>query len=388
MKICFINPTFIIRRPLSEIVDMLVKKGHKVSLMWPRPFFKDFDSSWHGTCLVKTGKVNLIPIPCFYFKRLRYPVPEPLTLIFRSLKAFREHEIIHIWAYFYPTVAIPLILKTFFSKKKIKAILTMDGLVGYLYKSPIKILNTLFRIYARTIGKIIFRSADVITFYSNILKPYAKQARMPMEKIVTIPTGVHLDKFSPKIKSKIRDEFGIPKTVPVISFVGMMTERKGVDIILRVARMLADKGYKFKVLLVGEGPYKADYELLSINLNLQNYVVFMGSRHDIPEIMVASDIYFMPSRGEGLSGSIMEAMASGLPIVATDDGLTRDLVIHGKNGFLGRPGDYKGYFTYLKRILDDGLMLNCMGDESLKIISDFDWNLVLKKYLSTYEMLR
>jgi len=384
MKICYINPTFILRRPLAEIIDLMVKRGENVTLMWPKPIFKDYDSSWHVTNLVKSGKVRLVSIPCLYLSKLRYPIPEPFTLFYKSFRELSKNDIVHIWAYFYPTVAIPMMVKFFLRRKK-KVILTMDGLVGYLYKSPVKFIDAVFRFYARTIGKILFSSANVITFYSKILLPYAKEAKMPIDKIKVIPTGIHLEKFSPGLFSTVREEFMIDDKSFVVSFVGMITERKGVDIIIKVCARLIKEGYDVKVLIAGEGLLRKEYEELSSNLLVKENIIFMGNRHDIPQILNASDVYFMPSRGEGLSGSIMEAMACGLPIVATDDGLTKDLVIHGVNGFLGRIHDDSVYYDYLLKLINDKKLRIKMGKSARAHIETFSWENVFGRYLETYE---
>lgn len=375
MKICLVNPTITLRRPIGEIADILSKRGHKVSLIWPRVIGKDLDSSWHITELVKKGDVKLIDIPVFEIPLIRYNIPVPFLCFYKINKALRENDVIQNWMYFYP-ISWSVLLNKLILNPKAKVILTIDGLIGYLYKTPFEFVNFLFRVWTRTFGKLLFIGADKITFYSDILIPYAKQAKMPIEKVSIIPTGIHLNKFRPGINNKIRKEFDISKDEVVITTIGMITERKGIDLLIKIINNLS-RSKKIKALIVGDGPFRKKYSKIA-----GETVIFTGNRKDIPEILNATDIFFLASRGEGLAGVIMEAMGCAKPIIATNDGLTRELVRD--NGILVEINDKKGFFDAVNKLVDNKILREEMGKKSRKIIEQFDWDEVIEKYEYLY----
>jgi len=391
MKICFINPTIILRRPIAELSEMLAARGYEVSILWPT-ISKGFDSNWHAAELVKKLAKNewikLVPLPCLYSERFRYYIPRLSSI--RAIKnALKNNDIVQIWGYFYPVPAFALLLKLFF-KPGARVILTIDGIVGYLYKNQSKLINTLLKIYTKTFGRLIFQVPDKITLYSEILLPYAKKAGIPIKNAVVTPTGIHLEKFK-KIETSVRKEFNISNKDIVILLVGMITERKGIDILLRLTKKLIVNGYNIKALIVGSGPNINRYKQMSDELNINYNIVFTGNRYDIPAIMSASDIFILPSRGEGLSGAIMEAMACSLPVIATDDGLTRDIVLHGKTGFLFKMLDEKKVdegelFNYAKKLINSQELRIKMGILARQHIKNFDWDKIVLNYIKNYKL--
>ena len=156
MKICLVNPTITLRRPIGEMAEILSKKGYEVSLIWPRVIGKDLDNSWHITELVKKGDIKLIDIPVFEIPLIRYNIPIPFLCFYKINKALNENDIVQNWMYFYP-ISWSLLLNKLILKPKAKVILTMDGLIGYLYKTPFEFVNFLFRVWTRTFGKFLFK---------------------------------------------------------------------------------------------------------------------------------------------------------------------------------------------------------------------------------------
>jgi L-malate glycosyltransferase len=387
MKICFINPTVVLRRPIAELAGILASQGNQVAIMTPVPIGEKINTYFNK--LLSNKNIKIIPIPSFYSNKLRFAIPIPGTLITRTLKAMKDYDIFHIWTYFYPYPVIPLLIKRFF-KPNYPMILTTDGVVGYLYKSPSKLINTALILYTKLFGKIIFSSADKMTFYSKIQLPYGKQAGMPVKDIKVISTGIHLDKFksSKTAKNKVKKEFHIKKDETTVLFVGMLTERKGVDHLINITKKLTEKKLKVKVLLVGHGPFEKQYKDLVKKYNLDKTIIFTGNRSDVPTLMAGSDIFFLASRGEGLPGVVMEASAAGIPSIATQDGLTADLIIHNKTGFLAQPHAEEEFQKYLETLIKNKSLRLKMGKAARKHIEKFDWEKISKKYNNIYNQLR
>jgi glycosyltransferase involved in cell wall biosynthesis len=137
--------------------------------------------------------------------------------------------------------------------------------------------------------------------------------------------------------------------------VGRLDKGKGQASFLRaLAEMRArDPRHRFRALLVGDGPQRDDLQQLAVSLGLEERVLLLGVRRDIAEIVAASDVFVLASLNEGLSQAMLEAMALGVPVVATDVGGTSDAVVAGRTGWLVMPGDSIGLATALSEALDD-----------------------------------
>src|SRR5262249_28923132 len=122
----------------------------------------------------------------------------------------------------------------------------------------------------------------------------------------------------------LRREFGIPSSTPVCACIGRVVSGKGIDVYLKAARLLLDRGKDVRFLMIGahsvEKNYNSEMEVLARELNLDGRVVFTGQRQDVSEILREVDIVVHPSLTEGLSNVILEAMSAGIPVVATRAG--------------------------------------------------------------------
>jgi glycosyltransferase involved in cell wall biosynthesis len=119
--------------------------------------------------------------------------------------------------------------------------------------------------------------------------------------------------------------------------------------------MLKDKGYELELRLAGNGPSKAQLEALVRQLNLESEVCFLGflSENEIIDELQRSDLFLLPSFVEGLPVSVMEAMAIGVPVIATNIAGTSELVQNGETGLLIRPSDPEALADAVVRMIDD-----------------------------------
>ena len=112
-------------------------------------------------------------------------------------------------------------------------------------------------------------------------------------------------------------------------------------------------------------------------------ILFTGGRKDIPELMHLADVLLLPSEGEGLPGVIMEAMASGLPVVATREGCTPDLIEDGKEGFLVKRNE--DYLPKVKELLDHPDISAAFKKQAKRKIQQFSWETVAQRYQQVYD---
>ncbi|MBM3436524.1 MAG: glycosyltransferase family 4 protein [Bacteroidetes bacterium] len=133
--------------------------------------------------------------------------------------------------------------------------------------------------------------------------------------------------------------------------------------IFKALEQLKNKGYQFYYLIIGEGPDRSAIENDIREKDLEKNVVLLGRRHDVKEILSISDVFIHSSRGEGCSNAIIEAMASALPVVATDTGGTNEIV-QSDHGFLFDYGDHQTLVRCLTEIMEKPELLLKMGSIS------------------------
>ena len=143
----------------------------------------------------------------------------------------------------------------------------------------------------------------------------------------------------------------------IVGTVGRLTPVKDQQILLRAMASLRAKhpelGERLHMMLVGDGPLRADIERLSAQLGLQEVVWLTGDRADVHELLKLMDVFLLPSLGEGISNTVLEAMASGCPVIATEVGGNVELVEEGSTGALVPVGDQAALEEAMLALLGD-----------------------------------
>ncbi len=166
--------------------------------------------------------------------------------------------------------------------------------------------------------------------------------------------------------------------------VGRLAAVKDYPTLLRATRLVVDALPSFRLELVGDGPERAALERLRLDLGLEGEVSFLGERHDVLERLRAADVFALSSTSEGLSLGLLEALAAGLPIVATRVGGNAEIVTDGETGRLVPPADPTALATALLACLTDPPLLVAMGRAARRRAEEhFD----LAKVVATYESL-
>ncbi len=376
MRICYINPALLLRRPIAEIITRTAKTN-EVGLLIPKPLFKSRDDSLHYSKLppgVRIYTYSVIQPGGAY----EWPIPVTPIFFVQLFRVFWRYDVVHMWAQFYLANFFACIFGLLF---KTKLILTMDTIAGYSFSAGER-YDKLFRLYYRIFGWLIFGAPEKITLYGRSLMPFARMAGIKMAKVDVIPTGIDVKK--PGDGSAIRREFGI-KDEKVVLYVGLLVPRKGVETLIEVIAKL--KGENIKVLLVGDGPMRKEYEVIAKKKGITSKLIFTGFRKDVFDFYAAADVFFFPSRGEGLPGVLMEAMCCGLSVVTSNIPCIPDLVEDGKNGFLCKLDDNECLGARLKQLLDNPELRKKVGAAGVEKIKEFSWEQVIGKYTDMYKTL-
>jgi glycosyltransferase involved in cell wall biosynthesis len=184
------------------------------------------------------------------------------------------------------------------------------------------------------------------------LERYVHVGAVPRHKICYIPNGVDTERFKPNLEDrlKVRKELGVEGFVWLA--VGRFDPPKDYPNMLQAFARVVHKHSNTILLIAGDGPLRKTMENLARELGIEKRTKFLGIRRDIPQLMNAADAYVMSSSWEGMPNVLLEASATGLPIVATDVGGNREIVLDGVTGFLVPPRNPEALARAMLRIMD------------------------------------
>jgi len=178
----------------------------------------------------------------------------------------------------------------------------------------------------------------------------------PADKLVPIINGIDVAEFDARPPVGIRQEIGVGSGPLLIGCVGRLEEMKGQEYLVRAVKLLGDRGGDFRVLLIGaaEGNYREKLMALMHELKVEEYFVYLGFRQDTHGIIKELDLLVSASSfGEGLSRVILEAMAAGKPVVATEVGGAAEAIAEGITGYVVPPRDPQALAEAMSRLLTD-----------------------------------
>lgn len=226
-------------------------------------------------------------------------------------------------------------------------------------------------LYLEFSKRYIYRFADHVSFVSRrVYEETIKWGLSPAWKISLIHNGINLELFNFSIGKKTeRKQRNIPINRKIICFVGRLNHQKGIDILLDAIGILVLTQADFFVWIVGEGEERDFLQKKVGIIGLGSKVSFLGLRQDVNKILQSADIFVLPSRYEGMPLAILEAMAAGLPIIATDTGDNSFLIADGLTGFVVPPNNAVILAKKLQILLNDPLLRKSMGEAGQHKIS-------------------
>lgn len=245
-----------------------------------------------------------------------------------------------------------------------------------------------FRLMARVLRH---RSSSVIAVSDSAARHFAQVGRTGSRLLTTIHNGIDLRPFtnpSPEARPRIRSDFGIPPQAPVVTTVAVLRQPKGIgDMIDALPTVLAaHPGVHY--LVVGEGEQRRSLLDRAAALGIDERVHLAGHRSDIPDILAASDLFVLPSHTEALPTVLIEAMAAGVPIVATDVGGIPEMVDHGVSALLVPAHAPERLSEAVSRILGSPLQAQAMAKAGRRTAADrFDITRQAARLVDEYRRL-
>lgn len=260
--------------------------------------------------------------------------------------------------------------------KKIPYIISLRGSDVPGYSDRFKLIY----FFLTPLIKVIWRKSASVVANSMGLKELAQKTDKN-QKIAVIANGIDVANFRP--------EHSLQKDKPFIITLGgtRITERKGINYLVEALSKLHLKYPNIFLKLVGEGNEKENLEKLIKDFKLENFVEFVGmvSREKIAFYYQEASLFVLPSLNEGMSNAMLEALASGLPILATNTGGTSELVEDGENGFIIKMKDVDDLAQKIELLISDNDLRQKMGLASRERAQKMSWENVAKKYYELYK---
>ncbi len=214
-------------------------------------------------------------------------------------------------------------------------------------------------------NRLLMRKNDrIVGVGEAVRKALVDNEGIPENRTQVIYNGIDVTKFEStdaSARSTIRNELAIGENDFVVSLVGRLNDLKDHSTAIRTARRVAEQLPNFRMLFVGEGEERTKIESEIRDAQLEKTITLLGTRHDIPEILQASDVCFLSSLSEGIPLTLIEGMAAGLPVVATDVGGNSEVVIQNETGYLAPSGDDEALAGYLITLGNDPALRRQLG---------------------------
>lgn len=353
MRIAHISTSVTLNQTVFNQMVYQQKQGHRVVALCP-------DDEW--TIPIKYKDIPVIHVP-FLWHNAKASMTTALLRTF--LVCLREKfDVVHTHTLL-PGIAgrigarlagVPCVVHTFHSWQP------------HLYRG----LAFRAAFYATEIAASHF--AHAILFQNpDDLRSWSKIPAIPAQKATLVGNGIDFAAIANKVRSgareSIRNEFGISDDAFVIVNVARFEPQKGHFFLLHTLKHLIQQtNRKVVALLVGIGIDQGKIEAEVKRLDLQDFVRFTGYRQDVPDILAASDVSIMTSHYEGIPRALMESMALGIPVVATDVPGTHTLIRSGQTGLLVKYGDVPGMSGALLGVLNDPALARRFGESGRYLV--------------------
>ncbi|MGV7221085.1 MAG: glycosyltransferase [Nitrospinales bacterium] len=236
------------------------------------------------------------------------------------------------------------------------------------------------------LARLIIKQSDAIFSVSSYNKEMLRSLVKRSVQADILPMGIHTDFYQNDVDaSTIRNELGLPND-KVILYIGKLSEKKGVSFLLRAFHTLLEEWPNATLVIVGTGDLEDPLKIEAKSLGISGKTIFAGwqGKVNVKKYLAASDIVAIPSiidsRGEteGLPVVLLEALASGKPVVATRVGGATDIIINGENGFLAKPANVQDLALKIGHTLE--MDTEILSSNAMASVQKFDWINIGKSY--------
>jgi glycosyltransferase involved in cell wall biosynthesis len=345
----------------------------------------------HFGCLRRWGalleQIDARGIPVFDYQVTTFRSVRALRAQLELARDIRRHriEIVHTYNFYANVFAIPA-----------------AKLAGAKVVASIRDMGAYLSRRQRLAQRLACMLADQIIVNAEAIKDWLVADGYRADRILVIPNGLDLARFGHAEKTQtLRTEFGFPADAPIIGVVGRLAPLKGLEDFLRAAAVVSSRFLSARFVIVGEevfasrgstiirdGSYTRELMELGTRLGLDGRLVFTGFRSDVERLLPELTVSVQPSLSEGLSNTLLESMAAGLPVVATSVGGTVEVVKDGENALLVPPGDHDSLANAICRLLEAPRFASALGQAGRRSVIDrFSMTRMVETTASLYESL-
>jgi len=301
--------------------------------------------------------------------------PSLLTAIKKIMVACNsgDYDIVHTHGF---TTMLSTYIASFFVNRPI----IINGEHGTLYYSSFK---------KRILQKWLFRAMDInLTVSSELKTKILHEFRLSFDNFKPIINGVDSTTFNPKNNSTVRHDLNIPDQDIVIGSVGRLVNVKNYPSLIKAFHHVLENNKNTHLVLAGDGPERKILEKLVTALDINKNVHFLGNRNDIPSVMNCMDLFVLPSFSEGLSNTLLEAMSSGVPVIASDVGGNSEIIKTNISGFLYPSNDVNALSETLLSLCNSPIEIKRISASARKhIVNNFTLQSMVENYEIVYEQL-
>jgi glycosyltransferase involved in cell wall biosynthesis len=334
----------------------------------------------HLACLRNTGEllreVERLPVPrpVFNIGRRLYG-PRTLWQAFRLARYVRRNliQIVHSYGFYSNVFAVPAA--------------RMAG--ASIIVASIRDRGDILTPAQRRIQQWACRLADCVLVNAEAIRDTLIEQGYRPDNIVVIRNGIVLSRFGKRERgAALRRELGLPPSAPLVFVFSRLNRMKGVEYFLDAAALLAPRFPEVRFLIVGDGAGRWELEAHAGRLGLAERVTFTGFRTDVPDLLPEAAISVLPSLSEGLSNSLLESMASGVPVVAARVGGNPEIVEHDVSGLLVPARDSAALAGAIGSLLQDPRLAARLGEAGRRRVTElFSMERSLSEVEGLYERL-
>jgi glycosyltransferase involved in cell wall biosynthesis len=351
------------------LASRVVKKGIPVTIVtsrfemeWPRFEFME------GVQIVRLSSPRIKGLGALIFLA---------CLMGYLVKHRKQFSHIHTFQISY-TSAVSILLGYLLKKPSLLKVAS-SGRGGDILKAQETLWGRLFLFMAKKASRIIAVSTTV--------EQELMAAAVNPVKVSRISNGVDLEQFSPgEDKSRLRKALQLPEKQTIV-YTGRLSIEKGVDFLVRSFFQVDSTG-DYQLIIIGDGPEREHIVQLLDNTHRGESVLLLDSIDAVAPYLHAADLFILPSRFEGLSNALLEAMACALPVISTRVGGSTDIIEHGSNGLLVDVDSEEQLRSAIARVLNDLPLAARLGKGARKTIEEHhDLNSIADTYRMLYKRM-
>ena len=227
----------------------------------------------------------------------------------------------------------------------------------------------------------------IVANAEGVREDLVKNVGLSAGRVVRIYNGIDLTRYTPPVgaRAEMRGALVLPTEAQIVGVVARLWYQKGINYLLEAMQLLVANGSTAVLLIVGDGPERANLEAQAASLNLGHRVIFFGERADVPELLAAVDVFVFPSLFEGLPNAVLEAMAACLPVVASDIPGNNEVVMDGVTGYLVPAKNPAALAERIACLLGDPQLRQAMGQAGHSSVAEhFSIQAAVRQYEALY----